>query len=210
MGGHRVGIAGKVIVEAGSVKTIKNITFINIRVAHEVTGCADRVLDFIHDGDSLFHTLIISAPGCGKTTMLRELIRKISDGTQHYHGQTVGVVDERSELGACYMGIPQNNLGKRTDILDCCPKDVGMMMLIRSMSPKVIAIDEIGSTKDIEAIKYVINSGCTIIGTVHGDSYEDIISKPVLKELIEQNTFKRFITLSKENGVGTIKELKKQ
>jgi len=206
-GGHRVGIAGKTIIENGYVKTIKYISFINVRLSHQIKGCSDKVFRFAHKGDRLMHTLIISPPGCGKTTLLRDMIRQISNGTSDYIGQTVGVVDERSEIGACYMGTPQNDLGIRTDVLDCCPKDEGMIMMIRSMSPKVIAVDEIGKASDIEAIEYIINCGCTVIGSVHGDSYEDIKQKPILNRLISEKLFNRFIILSKDNGVGTIKDL---
>ena len=150
---------------------------------------------------------VLGPSGCGKTTLLRDMIRQISNGTSDYIGQTVGVVDERSEIGACYMGTPQNDLGIRTDVLDCCPKDEGMIMMIRSMSPKVIAVDEIGKASDIEAIEYIINCGCTVIGSVHGDSYEDIKQKPILNRLISEKLFNRFIILSKDNGVGTIKDL---
>ena len=113
----------------------------------------------------IFHTLIISPPRCGKTTLLRDIIRQVSNGSAEHAGLTIGVIDERSEIGACYQGIPQNELGIRTDILDCCPKAQGMMMLIRTMSPQVIAVDEIGSREDLEAIEYVMNCGCKLVAT---------------------------------------------
>ena len=111
---------------------------------------------------------------------------------------TVGVVDERSEIGACYQGIPQNDLGIRTDILDCCPKAVGMMMLIRTMSPQVIAVDEIGSREDLNAIEYVMNCGCRLIATVHGSSLEDIRSKPVFGRLLQDRVFGRYVVLKNQ------------
>ena len=100
---------------------------------------------------------ILGKSGSGKTTMLRDMIRQLSDGNAYIKGTTVGVVDERSEIGACYRGIPQNHLGMRTDILDCCPKAEGMLMLIRSMSPEIIAVDEIGMQEDIQAIEYAMH-----------------------------------------------------
>lgn len=119
----------------------------------------------------------------------------------------VGVVDERSELAACYMGIPQNDVGLRTDILDGCPKAEGMLMLLRSMSPKVIAVDEIGSREDIDAISYVINCGCGILATIHGDSIDDIRTRPVLRKLVEEKVFERYIVLGRSAGIGTVESI---
>lgn len=204
MGGHRIGICGKVVIVDGKVKTIKYISFINIRVSHQIRGCADEVYAFIHEDKNVVNTLIVSPPGCGKTTMLRDLVRQISNGNSYYDGMTVGVVDERSEIGACFNGRPQNDLGVRTDVLDCCPKAIGMIMMVRSMSPKVLAVDEISTNSDFEAIKYVLNCGCTIIATTHAKSYEELMKKKAFKQMLEEHNFKRIIILGKENGVGTI------
>lgn len=204
-GGHRIGIAGKVILENNNVKNIKYISFINVRLSHEVKGCADDLLDHIYGEGGVRHTLIISPPRCGKTTLLRDIIRQISDGAKGNPGVSVGVVDERSEIAACYMGVPQNDLGVRTDILDCCPKAKGMLMMIRTMSPAVVAVDEIGMSGDIEAIKYVINCGCKLIATVHGSSIEDICTKPHLNKLIKDNIFECFIVLDNVGKIGNIK-----
>ncbi len=240
-GGHRVGVAGKVVLEQEKIKTIKQIHFLNIRFAHERKGCADKVIEYLIEysnkqmkysnekmeysnkkdisnkqknikneqvkikKENIYHTLIISPPGCGKTTLLRDLIRQLSNGTSKRKGMTIGVVDERSEIGASYMGIPQNDLGIRTDVLDCCPKAEGMMMLIRSMAPDVIAVDEIGSNKDVEAIEKAVYCGCRLIGTVHGSSIEELMEKPILKKLLEKQIFKRFIVLENRGQVGTVK-----
>jgi len=208
-GGHRVGITGKAVLEENKIKSIKHISFINIRLSHQVKGCADKVLPYITGGEEedCYHTLIISPPRCGKTTLLRDVIRQLSDGSEMRPGVTVGVVDERSEIGACYMGIPQNELGIRTDILDCCPKAKGMLMLIRSMSPRVIAVDEVGSGEDIDAIEYVMNCGCKLIATVHGNSIEDIRNKPILGKLVREKLFERYILLNNRDGVGHLEEI---
>jgi stage III sporulation protein AA len=208
-GGHRVGIAGKVIIEENRIKSIKHISFINIRLSHQVKGCADLVIPYIAQKESndIYHTLIISPPRCGKTTLLRDIIRHISNGEGVENGVTVGVVDERSEIAACYMGVPQNELGIRTDILDCCPKADGMMMLIRSMSPRIIAVDEIGSREDIEAIEYVINCGCKLIATVHGNGIDDIKNKPILGRLVREKIFERYIVLNNRRSVGCVEEI---
>ncbi len=206
-GGHRVGIAGKAVLEENRIKSIKHISFINIRLSHQITGCAEKVIPLIMENGNCLHTLIISPPCCGKTTLLRDIIRLISDGGKDRAGLTVGVVDERSEIGACYMGVPQNDLGIRTDVLDCCPKAKGMLMLIRAMSPRVIAVDEVGSKEDIEAIEYVINCGCKLIATVHGNSLLDVKGKPLLKKLIEDKLFERYILLSNKGSVGHLEEV---
>lgn len=207
-GGHRIGIAGKTILDESGIKTMKYISFINVRLSHQVKGCALPVLPYLYEaGKEICHTLIISPPRCGKTTLLRDLIRQVSDGSKDYPGLTVGVVDERSEIGACYQGVPQNEMGIRTDILDCCPKAKGMMMLIRTMSPRVIAVDEIGSREDLEAMEYVMNCGCKLIATVHGSSIDDIKQKPVLRKLVEERIFERYVILNCQGKIGNIDQI---
>lgn len=203
-GGHRVGMAGQVIVEDGKVKNMKHISSINIRVSHEKMHCADRIFPYITYNKQVCHTLIISPPRCGKTTLLRDMVRQISDGNEWIKGCTVGVVDERSELGGCYLGVAQNHLGARTDILDCCPKAEGMIMLIRSMAPQVIAVDEVGSYDDIHAIEYAMHCGCKMIATVHGESLEEIRRKPLLDQMIRERRFERYIVLSDKHHIGEI------
>lgn len=205
-GGHRIGICGKIILEKRQIKSIGDITCLNIRLAHEVLGCGECILPDLFQGKNLCHTLIVSPPRQGKTTLLRDLIRLLSSGSAVMPGMTVGVVDERSEIGACYRGEPQNDLGYRTDILDACPKVEGMMLLVRSMAPEVIAVDEIGSREDVEAMEYVINSGVKILATVHGSSMEDIKAKPVLGRLVQEKVFQRYVVLGGQK-VGQIREV---
>jgi len=190
-GGHRIGIAGRTVLEGQAVRTIQPVTFLNVRVSHERKGCSDRILPFLYNRGTkeLFHTLILSPPRCGKTTLLRDIVRQVSDGGSGRPGRNVGLVDERSEIGACFQGIPQNDVGIRTDVLDCCPKAAGMMMLIRSMAPEVVAVDEIGSREDLEAVRCAVNCGCRILATVHGASMEDIRRKPGLKAFLGGRNF---------------------
>lgn len=196
-GGHRVGVAGKIIWDNGKIRNISYISFINIRVSHEVIGCAERVIGYLRDNENFFNTLIISPPRCGKTTLLRDIVRIVADGYEKSRGMTVGIVDERSEIGACHLGCPQNNIGCRTDVLDGCPKSQGMMMMVRSMAPEIVAVDEIGSREDAAAIDYVMNCGINIIATVHGLDMDEVINKPVIGDLVRKRRFKRYIVLKK-------------
>ncbi|MDO4321762.1 MAG: stage III sporulation protein AA [Lachnospiraceae bacterium] len=205
-GGHRVGLAGKIVTEGSRISCIRHISFINIRLAHQIPGCADRVMPYLISKEGLCNTLILSPPGCGKTTLLRDIIRQISDGTEKLPGMTVGVVDERSELAGSYLGIPQNDLGIRTDVLDCCPKYQGMMMLLRSMSPQVIAVDEIGGQEDMGALQRVRNCGCQMIASMHGDSFGEVVNKSYGEGVKIEQIFQRFIILG-GRPVGTVREI---
>lgn len=205
-GGHRIGLAGKAVVEEGEIKTLKQISFFNIRIAHERKGCGKKVIERLYEGDKLKHTLILSPPGCGKTTLLRDLIRLISDGIC-FAPMTVGVADERGEIGASVRGIPTNDLGIRTDVIDGCPKGEGIFMLLRSMAPKVIAVDEIGSQKEFEAICQAVNSGCTILATAHGSSYDELKDRPLFASFLKEKIFERYILLSGRRGKGTVEKI---
>ena len=189
-GGHRIGLAGKAVTDRDKIRSMKYISFINIRLSHQIRGCGNKVMPYLYEHGEVFHTLIVSPPRCGKTTLLRDVIRQISDGTEKVPGMTVGVVDERSEIGACYQGIPQNDLGIRTDVLDACPKTEGMLLLLRAMSPRVIAIDELGSREEMEALRSAASCGCRILATAHGETFADMerrfgIQTPELKKLFQ-------------------------
>lgn len=200
-GGHRIGIAGQVVVEDdGCIRTIKHIAGMNIRVAHEIKGTADSVLPYLYEQGRLHNTLIVSPPGCGKTTLLRDIIRQVSNGNPYGKGMTVGVVDERSEIAGSYMGEPQNDVGIRTDVLDACPKIYGMMMLIRSMAPEVVAIDELGGMEDTAAMKRVSACGCRLLATVHGFDLAELKEKKYMEDVIKDKLFSRYIVMDKEGG----------
>lgn len=203
-GGHRIGIVGKAIVEQGKVKNITYISGMNIRIAHQVIGAANTVLPFLYQNKRLQNCLIISPPGGGKTTLLRDIIRQVSDGNAFGRGMNVCVVDERSEIGGSYLGIPQNDLGMRTDVLDACPKAEGMMMLVRAMSPKMLAIDELGGREDILALEQVLQCGCKVIATIHGSSIKEVQTKDGFQPILEKQVFKRYVVLNGKEKAGTI------
>ncbi|WP_425448606.1 stage III sporulation protein AA [Dethiothermospora halolimnae] len=209
-GGHRIGITGKVNYINNRIETIKNISSLNIRIAKEVKGVSDEIFKYlIKKPNSIYHTLIVSPPQCGKTTLLRDLVRNISNGLTVYDfkGLKVGLVDERSEIASVYGGETQNDVGIRTDVLDGCKKYDGIIMLIRAMSPNVIATDELGDKKDIDAIHEALKAGVKIISTVHGKNIDDIRTKPNLRKIISEKIFERIIIMDNSNGVGTIRDI---
>ena len=180
-------------MEENKVININYIYSLNFRIAREIIGVSEKIINEIIDDNNIYNTLIISKPGAGKTTILRDLIRNISKT------KTVGVVDERGEITAMYKNEPQNDVGLKVDILSNVSKDIGMKMLVRSMSPDIICADEIGTKEDIEAIKYAITSGVKGIFTAHGDNIDSRKKSPILKELLELNIIDKIIILNKEN-----------
>ena len=199
-GGHRIGLSGKMVIENEQIKTMKYISSMNIRIAHQVIGCSKGVMPYLVSREKVYHTLIVSPPGCGKTTLLRDIIRNLSNGYSGYGPYRIGLVDERSEIAGCYQGIPQNDVGIRTDVLDACPKIEGMGILLRAMSPHVIAVDEIGKEGDLVALEEVLSAGVAILSTVHGKNLEDCRHRPLLREFLEKGLFERIILLSNRQG----------
>lgn len=201
-GGHRIGICGEIINdEDRKVQVIKYISAVNIRVAHEIKGVANHILKYIYSEEQVKNTLIVSPPGAGKTTLLRDMIRQLANGDNIRQGINIGVVDERGEIAACFQGIPQLDVGIRTDVLDNCEKIVGMRMLLRTMAPAIIAVDELGSIEEIELIKQMIGNGCGVIATIHGNNMEELKKKKWLRELWELEIFKNIIFLSRKKNL---------
>lgn len=207
-GGHRIGMVGQVVMEdSGKIRTIKHIRGINIRISHQIKGVSAPILSYLYRNGHPKSALIISPPGCGKTTLLRDIIRNMSDGNEYGKGVTVGVVDERSEIAGAFLGQPQNDVGMRTDVLDACPKALGMMLLLRAMSPKVIAIDELGSEAEIEAVRTVAACGSRIIATMHGNDLSDIRRRSGMEQLLKESCFEVLFILGKEKGKCVVKNI---
>lgn len=196
-GGHRIGIVGTVVVENNKVINIKYVTSLNFRIAKQVLDSSNKILKEIinKENNTIYNTLIVSPPGKGKTTILRDAIRKISNGIKdmNFTGKTCGLVDERGEIAATYRGIPQNDVGMRTDIVDNINKAEGMKMLIRSMAPEIIACDEIGSKEDVQAIKYALYSGVKGIFTMHGANLNDVKNNKEIYQLVENKQIEKIL-----------------
>ena len=207
-GGHRAGFTGRTVLDDNRVKLLRDISGINIRVAREIKGVGEVLLPHIYCEKSgrVRHTLIISAPQAGKTTMLRDLARLLSDGsvTVGRRGFKVGIVDERSEIAGCYLGEAQLDVGLRTDVLDGCPKAEGMMMLVRSMSSEIVVTDELGRPEDARAVEEAVNTGATVLATAHGQSAAELLRRPSLAYLLENQLFERVVMLSRKRGPGTV------
>ena len=200
-GGHRVGVCGRCVCENGVVTHMADISAVCIRIAGEIRGAADGIMEYVEYGRKLYNTLIISPPGCGKTTLLRDIARQL--GGRH----RVCIVDERSEIAACKGGVPSYDVGKYTCVMDSVPKANGIMMLLRTMSPEVIITDETGSAEEEKAIYNMINCGTKIITSAHGYSEKDPGSSEYIGRLTQRNVFERVIVVSSRLGAGTIEKI---
>lgn len=196
-GGHRVGLCGRMYREETGCRILRQITSMNIRIARQQMGCSDSFIHKLFDRDGFVDTLLISPPGFGKTTYLRDIIRSVSDGCRKRPGEHIAVVDERGEIGNRSAQTDGFYLGRRTDLLEYCPKAEGLLLLLRSMGPQILAADEIGSTEDIEALRYVRKCGCRLLMTVHGTGIDDVRQRPVLGEYLGQFPFSRYLLIRK-------------
>lgn len=197
-GGHRIGICGEAVDDInGNVRTIKYISGVNIRIAHEKKKAAENIMPYLYEKQNIKNSLIISPPGAGKTTLLRDIVRRISDGNEEHQGKNVGIVDERGEIAACFQGIPQLDIGMRSDVLTNCRKQCGMSMVLRSMAPEVIAVDELGNKEELELIQGMYGSGCAVIATIHGSTLEEVCNKKMFKDIWEEKIFENILILER-------------
>ncbi|NPV70858.1 MAG: stage III sporulation protein AA [Firmicutes bacterium] len=203
-GGHRVGVAGTAVTEDGAVGTFRDISGANYRVAMEALGSGLPLMPWlVRDDGSPASALIVSPPACGKTTLLRDVVRCFADGLGCNRARRVCLVDERSEVAAS-SGYPRNDVGALTDVLDGCPKAQGIMIGLRSLSPEVVATDEIGRPEDAAAVGEAVLAGVAVIATVHGRDPADAARRPGVDAVIRQGLFDRAVVLSRRFGPGTV------
>jgi len=201
-GGIRIGIGGEIVLDDKTlVKTIKNFSSLTIRLPHEIKGCSNDIMDYIVDSGGVKNTIIISPPGCGKTTFLRDIAKNLS---AEDNVSNILIIDEKFEIASSENGVNQLNVGTKTDILSGATKDFGFYAAIQSMRPDVVITDEIASQKDIQGLKYAINSGVKVVASCHGYNHLDLKRKQGWNSLMEDKIIERYVVLSAREGVGTV------
>lgn len=199
-GGFRVGLCGTAVMKDGANTNLKSFSSAVIRIAREKLGIADPLaLQLFRDGD-FASTLILSPPGGGKTTLLRDLVRRLSEGIGEYGPRRVSLIDERGEVAVLYRGEPQMNVGPHTDVLDACPKALGIPMVLRAMNPQIIAVDEITIREDLKAISMAAGCGVKLLATIHAGSVEELKQKPLYAQLLEDRVFRLAVCIV--GGIG--------
>lgn len=198
-GGHRIGLCGTAACKEGEIVTLRYLSSLNIRIARQIRGQAARLLPELTEDGRFVSTLILAPPGAGKTTLLRDLIRVLSDG-EGIGPHRVGVADERGEIAALWRGEPQLDVGRRTDVMDGCPKAQGLSILLRGMNPQVLAADEITDPQDAEALVRAAGCGVELIATAHGASKKTLQQRPVYRGLFEAGVFRRLVVIERQRG----------
>lgn len=202
-GGHRVGICGTAVTDSkGDVSSVRDISSLNIRISREKKGCADELYRKLFS-DKLSSIIIAGSPMSGKTTVLRDLVRLLSDNEEM---RKVCVIDERQEIAAMNAGFCQRDVGINTDVFDLFPKDKAVENAVRTMAPDIIAMDELCSDEEIDAISLAVNSGVKFIVTVHASDYSEILTRPQIKRLLRAYSFEKLVLLNRKCP-GAIEEI---
>lgn len=199
-GGFRVGVCGTAVLRDGVNTNLRDISSVTVRISRQVRGTAEPLLTELWGSEGFRSTLLLAPPGAGKTTLLRDMICALSDGSETRPACRVGVVDERGELAAMYRGVPQLEVGTHTDVLDACPKAMGITMLLRAANPQIIAVDEITAEEDLRAMLAAANCGVKLLATIHAADREELERKALFARLLELQVFQRLVTITVEDG----------
>lgn len=195
-GGHRLGLCGSVTVQNGELSGFRELSSLALRIARPAPGFGRTVADGMTDGGGIRSTLILSPPGYGKTTLLRDVLRLLSGE----HSLRIGLADERGEVAGLWRGTPQLDVGATTDVLDGCPKAQGLLMLLRGMNPQLLAADEITAPADVDALTQAANCGVALIATAHAASPEELRRRPLYRRLLNQRCFSRICVIHRRGA----------
>ena len=198
-GGHRVGLCGTAVLREGEIHALQALSSASLRIARQVKGAAGPVLDRLCPGGRLADTLVLAPPGLGKTTLLRDLLRAVSEG-EGCSPLRVALADERGEVAALYHGLPQLDIGARTDVMEGCPKAQGLMLLLRAMNPQVLAVDEITAPEDVSALITAAGCGVTLLATAHGEGRAGLERRPLYRPLLEEKLFRFLVRIRRVAG----------
>lgn len=199
-GGFRIGVCGTAVLRAGVNTNLRDISSVTVRISRQMRGISEPLVEELWEPEGFPSTLLLAPPGAGKTTLLRDMICALSDGSETRPACRVGVVDERGELAAMYRGVPQLEVGVHTDVLDGCPKALGVIMLLRAANPQIIAVDEITAEEDLRAMLTAANCGVALLATIHAADREELTRKQLFTKLLEMQVFRRLVTITVERG----------
>ncbi|MCI9001885.1 MAG: stage III sporulation protein AA [Oscillibacter sp.] len=189
-GGFRVGLCGTAVMKEGTNTNLKHLSSAVIRIARERKGIAEAIAPQLFQNGFFLNTLILSPPGGGKTTLLRDLIRCLSQGGEGLPPQRIALIDERGEVAVVHRGVPQMDVGPHTDVLDACPKALGIPMVLRAMNPQIIAVDEITVREDLTAMNLAAGCGVGLLATIHAAGVPELLGKPLYRQLLENQVFR--------------------